>query len=128
LAADAEWARGRWRLKAEWQRLTFPYPAAYQTMVPAATFAWTETKVIVTPRLYAAVRVGYQHVNGFGSASVYAPNLARYEGAIGFRPDRYQLVKVGYEWNQLGSTLAEVDNVIGVQLVTALPAFTRALR
>jgi hypothetical protein len=128
LGADAEWARGRWKVRSEWQRLTFPYPAAYQTAVPAAAFAWTETRLIITPRLYAAVRVGYQRASGFGAASLYAPNLARYEVAMGFRPNRCQLVKAGYEWNQLGSSAVEMDNVLGVQLVTALPAFTRALR
>jgi hypothetical protein len=128
LGADAEWAHGRWKMKAEWQRLAFPSPAAFQTAVPTASFAWVETRFIITPRLYAAARVGYQRLSGFGDASIYAPNLARYEAAVGFRPNRFQLVKVGYEWYQLGSTGADVDNVFGVQLVTALPAFTRALR
>jgi hypothetical protein len=128
VGADAEWARGRWKMKAEWQRLTFNYPAAFQTAIPTATFAWTEAKVILTPRLYAAARVGCQDVNGFATASIFAPNVARYEGAIGFRPDRFQLMKVGYEWNRLGQTSAEMDSVFGVQLVTALPAFSRAFR
>jgi hypothetical protein len=128
LGADAEWAQGRLKVKAEWQRLTFPYPGSFQTSVPVATFSWVEAKLILTPRLYAAARVGYQRMSGFGQAAEYAPNLARYEAAIGFRPNRYQLVKFGYEWYQVGDTEAEVDNVLGVQLVTALPALTKALR
>jgi hypothetical protein len=128
VGADAEWARGRWKVKAEWQRLEFPYPTAFQTPVPTASFTWVEAKFIINPRLYAAARVGYQRLSGFGDASIYAPSLARYEAAVGFRPNRFQVVKAGYEWYQLGNTSADVDNVLGVQLVTTLPAFARAFR
>jgi len=128
LGVDTEWARGRWKVRAEWQRLEFPYPAAFQTVVPTASFADAETKLIISPRWYAAVRIGYQRASGWGSASDYAPNLARYEAAVGFRPNRFQLIKVGYEWNRPGQRDAEIDNVLGVELVTSLPVFTRALR
>jgi len=38
------------------------------------------------------------------------------------------LIKAGYEWNRPGQTAAEIDNVLGLELVTSLPAFNRALR
>ena len=95
VGADAEWAHGRWKSRAEWQRLTFPYPTAFQTAMPTANFASAETKLILTPRLYAAGRLGYQRVDGFGEGSPFAPNLARYEIAAGFRPNGVQLIKVG---------------------------------
>jgi len=86
---------------------------------------------VVTPRLYAALRVGDQQ-NGqvaalgqSGSAS-FQPNVQSYEFALGYRPNRWQLFKVGYEWLKSSAIPGTRDNVLGVQLVTSIQPLSKA--
>jgi hypothetical protein len=38
-----------------------------------------------------------------------------YEAAVGFRPDRFQLLKVGYEWVKTPNGPRTHDNVFGIR-------------
>jgi hypothetical protein len=74
----------------------------------------------------AVLNLGAQTNNH--SASGFLVNRQAYEFAVGFRPDRFQLLKVGYEWTKLEGELQAHDNVLGVQFVTSLNALSKALK
>ncbi len=128
---DAQWAHGRWSTSGEVQWFRFDYPGF--RISPSTFIAYAEVKTVLTPRLYAALRVGDQQ-NGqvagawqWGSASFQA-NVQSYEFALGYRPNRRQLFKIGYEWLKTSEAPGTQDNVLGVQLVTSLPTLSKAWR
>ncbi len=128
---DAQWARGRSSTTGEWQWFRFDYPNFRQS--PKSSFAYAEVKVVLNPRTYLAVRAGYQRNsrvqdNYVWSDETFAPNMQAYEFAVGFRPNRWQLVKVGYEWLRGEDISGTRDNVFGIQLVTSIHALSKAIR
>ena len=54
--------------------------------------------------------------------------MQAYEFAVGFRPNRWQLLKVGYEWLRGEEISGTRDNVFGIQLVTSIQALSKAIR
>jgi len=98
LGVDAQWARGRVSVTGEVARFVFVSPVRS---------GYLETKLTITPRLFVAGRVSY-----------LAPSLAATEGAAGYRINRWQLLKVGYEWLKNDGVRGTRDNVLGVQFVT----------
>jgi hypothetical protein len=127
LGIDAQWNRGRWSTSAEWQRFQFDYPG-FRT-APATTFGYVEAKAVVNPRLYLAARAGFQRYNHpadtLERASVsFLPAREVWELAAGYRFNRIQLLKFGYEWLQTGTR----DNVIGIQFVTSIDSLSKAFR
>ena len=120
---DAQWARGRWKTSGEWQWFQFDSPSF--RISPRSSVAYAEVKAVLTPRVYAALRVADQRngrVADFiqpGSQSFEA-NVQAYEFAIGYRPNRWQLCKIGYEWLRSSDVPGTRDNVLGVQLVTSI--------
>jgi hypothetical protein len=128
---DAQWARGRWSTSGEWQWFRFDYPNF--TISPTVSFGYAEVKAAITPRTYVALRTGYQQngrvedITGV-SASNFAPDRQSYEFAFGFRPNRWQLVKVGYEWLKTAQVSGTAQNVLGIQLVTSIQSLSKALR
>ena len=62
------------------------------------------------------------------TGETFAPNRQSYEFAVGFRPNRWQLLKVGYEWLKTTDISGTRDNVFGIQLVTSLQPLSRAWR
>ena len=48
--------------------------------------------------------------------------------AIGYRPNRWQLVKIGYEWLKTAEVSGTRDNIVGIQLVTSIHSLLGALR
>jgi hypothetical protein len=83
--------------------------------------------------LYVAVRPNYQTdnhavVGGVQSSTTVFPNRQYYEIAVGFRPDRFQLLKVGYEWTKIENGQVNHDNVFGVQFVTTFNGLSKALK
>ena len=128
---DAQWARGRWSTTGECQWFRFRYPNFLRS--PASSFGYAEVKAVVNPRTYLAVRAGYQRNSRVEdshewSSESFAPNLQAYEFALGFRPNRWQLLKVGYEWLQGEEISGTRDNVFGIQLVTSIQALSKAIR
>jgi len=47
---------------------------------------------------------------------------------VGFRPDRFQLLKVGYEWMDVDGQPGSHDNVFGIQFVTSITSLSKALK
>jgi hypothetical protein len=128
---DAQWARGRWSSTGEWQWFRFDYPNFRQA--PATSFGYAEVKAVLNPRAYLAARAGYQRNsrvedNHAWSDESFAPNVQTCELAAGFRPNRWQLLKIGYEWLRGQDISGTRDNVFGIQLVTSIQALSKAIR
>jgi hypothetical protein len=108
LGVDANWAHGHTSVQAELQKFVLPY-----TVVP--TFrekaGYAEFKQVLSPRWYVAGRHGWSRVRVSSATQVI-------ETAIGFRPDRFQLIKVGYEIEHNGTGTKQNDNRLGIQLIT----------
>jgi hypothetical protein len=131
LGVDVQWARGPWSASGEWQRFVFRYPN-FPTP-PASSFGYVELKRIINPRWYSAIRGNYEANNhpedSTGkSAATFLPNRQAYEFAVGFRPDRFQLLKVGYEWMRAEGGPRTHDNVFGVQFVTSIDTLSKAFK
>jgi hypothetical protein len=113
---DVEWGRGHWNVYGELQRFQMVYHA-----IP--TFnqhtGYAEARRVLHPRWYVAARAGYQRAGAFGGNETY-------EVAGGFRPNRYQLVKVGYEMQRGPNFRGTLANTLAVQFVTAFRAISMA--
>lgn len=131
LGMDLQWSRGRWSVNGELQRYQFNYPG-FRTS-PAVSYGYAEVKAVLNPRIYLASRVGYGRHNRVQdlsekSSEGFAPNLQAYEFAIGYRPNRWQLVKLGYEWLKMDGVSGTRDNVLGIQLVTSVQSLSKTFR
>lgn len=129
LGVDAQWARGHWSASGEWDRFVFNYP--YYSTPPAPTFGYIEIKRTLGPRWYVAARANYESNNHTvfwdkWSSATFLPNQQAYEAAGGFRLNRRQLLKVGYEWVHERGTPRAQDNVFGVQFVTSIDSLSKA--
>jgi hypothetical protein len=127
---DGQWARGRWSVNGEWQRLR--YEAPHFVVPPSVTAAYAEAKSILTPRFFVAGRAGWLNtrrvvdLDGV-AAPRYAPTLTSIEAGCGAWLDRRVLVKASY--SILHSPGAGTRfNVLGVQVVSRLQAFEKAFR
>jgi hypothetical protein len=131
VGADAQWARGRFSLNGEWYRAQFPYP---RLLIPVTVNSgYAEVKAILTPRIYAAFRGSWQIHNRVEDSKgrsplPFQPNVAAYEFALGYRPNHWQLVKLGYEWRRTDGVTGTRNNVLGIQLVTSFNALSNAIR
>lgn len=131
VGVDAQFARGRWSTVGEWDRFYFSFPGLSNT--PTLSIGYIEAKAIINPRWYAAVRANYQTDNHAIFAEVESPttvfpNRQYYEVAVGFRPDRFQLLKVGYEWTHIENGEVNHDNVFGIQFVTTFNGLSKAIK
>jgi hypothetical protein len=113
---DVEWGRGHWNVYGELQRFQMVYHA-----IPTfnENTGYAEARRVLHPRWYVAARAGYQR----NSAS--AGNEA-YEVVGGFRPNRYQLLKVGYEIQRGPNIRGTLANTLAVQFVTTFRAISIA--
>ena len=129
VGTDIQWARGRWSASAEWQRFQFNYPR-FRTS-PAVSDGYVEVKAILHPRFYTALRAGYENhgrvedVKGVTSES-FLPNRQSYEFAMGYYLNRFQTLKIGYEWLKTKGVSGTRENVFGVQLVTSVHSLAKA--
>ncbi len=138
VGADAQWARGRWSAEGEWQEFRFNLPEFVTS--PAERSVYAQLKTILSPRIYLAVRAsslssGHVRDTSGTTVNLFTSPEQLYEFALGYRPNRYQLLKIGYEWTnrQAWSTNGtywpqERINGVEVQLVTTVTAFSHALR
>jgi hypothetical protein len=62
------------------------------------------------------------------SADSFAPSLQSHEFAFGYRFNRSQLLKVGYEWLKTEGLRGAANNVLGVQFVTSIHGISKAWR
>ncbi len=115
VGVDVAWATGHWNVQGEWQKFVMPY-----TVIPDfhTEAAYGEAKRVLSPRWYVAGRAGYTHAS-------FAGYTESYEGVVGWRPNRLQVLKVGYELRH--GTAAPVNgSSVVVQLVTSVPLFSWA--
>jgi hypothetical protein len=110
LGVDAGWARGHWSMQGEVQKFVFPYQAipTFREQV-----GYGELKRVLTPRWYIASRIGYTSANEGGNAQSY-------EGAAGFRPNRFQLIKFDYELRHHSAGPYLNENTLAIQYLTTL--------
>ncbi len=128
---DVEAAHGHWSVTGEWDRFVFDFP--HVTTPAPVKMGYAEVKRVLTPRWYSAVRLNYQTdgysvTDGVTSATTAFPNRQYYEVAVGFRPDRFQLLKIGYEWAEVQNGEVNHDNVFGIQFVTSFNGLSKALK
>jgi hypothetical protein len=128
---DAQWARGRWSTSGEWQWFRFDSPG--YRISPSSSVAYAEVKAVVTPRIYAALRIGDQRNGRVAdltqlTSEPFEANVQAYEFALGYRPNRHQLLKIGYEWLRSSDVPGTRDNVLGLQLVTSIRPLSKAWR
>jgi hypothetical protein len=129
IGTDLQWGHGRWSAIAEWQRVEFNYPGFDRP--PAVSSAFLELKATLNPRFYAAFRGGYESNGSVKDASGaeaehFLPNRQAYEFAVGYRVNRFQTLKVGYEVFKTKNVPGSRDNVFGVQFVTSVHALSKA--
>jgi len=120
---DGQWARGRWSVYGEWQRLKFDQPGF--VVPPSIQAGYAEAKSILTPRLYVSGRAGWlatdRVVDTTGvAASQFAPVLKSYEAAAGVWLNRRQLLKFSYSWLHSAGQTSSRNNVYGFELVTRI--------
>ncbi|MGI8744470.1 MAG: hypothetical protein ACR2NN_18230 [Bryobacteraceae bacterium] len=103
---DVQWGRGPWTVYGEYQRFQMTYHAipTYKESV-----AYVEARRVLHPRWYVATRAGYSHDYD---------TTREYETIVGFRPNRRQLLKIGYDIRQSPDTPGTLGNHLAVQLVT----------
>jgi hypothetical protein len=80
---------------------------------------YVEARRVLHPRWYIASRVGYLRANAFSGRQAY-------DAVVGFRPNRFQLAKVGYQVQQCPTIRGTLGNTLSVQLVTAFRAISIA--
>jgi hypothetical protein len=105
---DANWAHGHTSSYMELQRFTMPYKAIPNFHV---SVAYGEVKQVLSPRWSLAGRYSYACDSAQGASNTY-------EGAVGFRADRWQLLKVGYEEKHYRSAAESFDHTVGIQFIT----------
>jgi hypothetical protein len=130
VGADLQWAKGRFSAEAEWQRFQFDYPQFVTS--PAVSFGYVELKAILTPRLYAATRLGYQKYNAvrdqtMTSSDPFLSGRRSYEFALGYRPNRWQLFKVEYQRLRVEGEQT-FDTILAFQLVTSIQSLSKTFR
>ena len=110
---EAEWGRGHWNVRGEWQRFVMAYK-----VIP--TFheraGYVEVQRTLGPRWYGAARYG-------DLAADYAGRRDALETVLGFRPGAGQIVKFSFETSRAAKS-GEIDRTVAVQFVTAIhPGF-----
>jgi len=110
VGVDVQWARGHWNVQGEWQTFLMPYKRVAPFHLEAG---YVEAKRVLSPRWSVAGRGGYtdDSFSGFKES---------YEAVGAFRPNRLQIVKVGYELRHQGQSAIAFDHSFIVQLVTSL--------
>jgi hypothetical protein len=129
IGVDVQFARGRWSATGEWQRFWFDLPNFSQS--PAVATGYGEVKAILTPRFYLAERIGWissRNVASDGYSAEFMSPASSYQTAMGCWLNRYQLLKVGYEWLHSEYQSGTLGNVFGVQLVTSVHSLNWAFR
>jgi len=81
-----------------------------------------EAKLVLAPRFYAAVRAGYQN------HTYRAPDRQNYDFVVGYRPNRFQLLKVGYQWLRDQTVPGTRDDIWAIQYVTSIDSLRKSFR
>jgi hypothetical protein len=110
LGLDISWARGHTTVQGELQKFVMPY-----TVIPTfrETAGYGEICQVLAPRWFIAARFGASTTNATGK-------LQNLETSAAFRPNRFQLIKIGYELEHYGYGTHDNDQMLAIQLVTTL--------
>jgi hypothetical protein len=110
LGVDTNWAHGHWIVLGELQKFAMPLAAA-PTVNQLAGYG--ELKRVLSPRWYLASRIGARSANAYG-------NVECYEAAAGFRPNRFELIKIEYELERYSVGPVHNEDTLAIQFVTTL--------
>jgi len=107
---DAKWGYGPWTAYGEVQNFKYIYHR-----IPTFTenIGYGELRRVLHPRWYVAARLSYFRSNE-------APARQVYEAAVGYRPNRSQLIKAGYEVQQGPNIRGAQANTFAIQFVTVM--------
>jgi hypothetical protein len=107
---DVSWARGHTTVQGELQKFVMPY-----TVIP--TFreiaGYGEVCQVLAPRWFIAARFGASSANATG-------RMQNLETSAAFRPNRFQLIKIGYELERYSNGTGDKDQMLAIQFVTTL--------
>jgi hypothetical protein len=90
-------------------------------VIPTLTqnMGYAEIRRVLSPRWYAATRIGYVRYSGYDGFQTY-------EFAAGFRPTAHELIKLGYTIQQGADYPGTLGNVAAIEFVTSFRAFSLA--
>jgi hypothetical protein len=110
LGVDASWSRGHTSLQFEEDKFLMTYG-----VIPdfSQNVGYLEIRQVLNPRWYLALRPGYTAANEGGDMRVL-------ESAVGFRPDRFQVIKVDYEIEHYTQGSPRNQSTLAVQWVATL--------
>lgn len=113
---DVQFAQGHLDVSGEFQYHRLPY-----TVIPTLKrhVGYIQARYAFRPRWFLAARWG-------GESSIAPINYRVGEAVIGYRPNRRQIIKAGYELLRSEEYRGASGGVIGIQLVTQLNAFEKA--
>lgn len=113
---DVEWGAGHWNAWGEVQHFQMDY-----RVIPNFTqnMGYAEVRRTLTPRWYAAVRLGYERFS-------LGPGAQTYEFAAGYRPNTHQLIKFGYTIQQGAEYPGTQGNIAAIEFVTSFRALSLA--
>lgn len=104
---DVNWAYRHTSAQGEVQHFVFPYKAV-PTFRESAGYG--EVKQVLGARWIAAGRYGFI-TSKFGTTT-------KIEAAAGYRPDRFQLIKAGFEVRHYSNSSESDDHIFAVQFIT----------
>jgi hypothetical protein len=104
---DTQWGFGHWNINGEWQRFIYTYHA---TPTYRAHAGYGEVRRVLSPRWYAAARLGY-------TANTYQPVRQVHEFGIGYRPSATTLVKVSYQIDRAPNLAGIAADTLALQVV-----------
>jgi hypothetical protein len=135
LGIDAQWFRGSWSAEGEWQR--FRCQLSDFLLSPAANGAYGQVKKILSPRIFVATRLSYEHFGPIEDADYvralhFQEPMQSIELGVGYRLNRKQLIKAGFALSSFASTTTpgagRLQDVIQLQLVTDVAAISKTFR
>lgn len=113
---DTQWGWRHLNVSGEWQRFDFTY---HKMPAFREQTGYVEIRQVLHPRWYVASRMGYIRASAGVAGQAY-------EIVAGYRPNRRQLIKVGYEFQQGPAFGTLRGNVFSAQLVTTFHAISIA--
>jgi hypothetical protein len=108
LGMDAAWEHGRTRVFMEADKFVLPY-----SVIPSfrESAGYAEVREVLSPRWFVAGRVGLTRNN-------IPAHTRSFETSAGFRPNRLQLLKIGYELEQYSFGSDRNANIFAIQFIT----------
>jgi hypothetical protein len=110
LGIDAQWSRGHTSVQFEEDHFLMPYGAIPDYTESAG---YVELKQVLSPRWYIAFRPGW-------TAASFGGDMRRLESGVAYRPNRFQLIKLDYEWENYTQGTPSNENTLAMQWVMSL--------